>query len=82
MTTCKALILKAFDRFGGAMSIPEVARYVTGYSENNIATRLSEIQREGKLCSRFREGKNYKEWYLPVEQKTEYKFIENQGVFA
>ena len=32
-------------------------------SQNNIATRLNELEREGKLLSRYRVGKRFKEWY-------------------
>ena len=35
------------------------------YSQNNLATRLNDLEREGRLSSRYRDGKNFKEWMLP-----------------
>jgi len=34
------------------------------YSENCLATRLNDLEREGKLTSNYRENENFKEWGL------------------
>lgn len=34
------------------------------YSENNLATRLSELAREGVVIGKTRAGKAFKEWSL------------------
>ena len=39
---------------------------IDGYSENNLATRAFELHRDGKICGQFREGKNYKEYWIPI----------------
>jgi len=35
---------------------------IIGYSQNNTATRLPELAKEGKVISRYRKGTHYKEW--------------------
>jgi DNA-binding HxlR family transcriptional regulator len=37
---------------------------IVGVSENSIATRLSELAREGRVLGDRRPGKPYKEWRL------------------
>lgn len=50
---------------------------VWGYNQNNIATRLSELQKEGKVFGKIRSGTHYKEWSI-IKSK---KFEENgQGI--
>jgi hypothetical protein len=41
-------------------SIEELGLY--GYSNNNLATRLPELAKIGKVESRYRVSKHYKEW--------------------
>lgn len=50
------LIMKQSDK---PLAVHEIS--TTG-SANNNATRLNELEREGYLTSRFRNGKKYKEW--------------------
>ena len=38
---------------------------IIGYSENALATRLSELQRIGRVRGQRRPGKSFKEWFLP-----------------
>jgi len=40
-------------------------------SENNLATRLSELAKIGKVSSQYREGKRYKEWFISKLQQGE-----------
>ena len=37
---------------------------IFGYSENNICTRLSELQKAGLVIGTYRKGTHYKEWSL------------------
>ena len=41
---------------------------IMGYSENNLATRCSELARAGKISSRYRKKTHYKEWFIPEGQ--------------
>ena len=45
-----------------ALAVHELA--LVGYSENNLATRLSELQAAGKVIGTRRPGKQFKEWTL------------------
>jgi hypothetical protein len=60
--TCKELILQKLKWSAMPLAVHEFN--LEGYSQNNIATRLNECERAGLLKSRFREGKNFKEWSL------------------
>jgi hypothetical protein len=42
---------------------------VIGYSENNIATRLSELARAGRVVGRIRKGESFKEWAVAITPK-------------
>ncbi len=37
-----------------------------GTNENTIATRLTELATEGKVTSKYRDGKRFKEWATPL----------------
>ena len=58
--TSKDLIIDTLFHSGGWMAVHELG--ITSYSQNNLATRLPELAREGKVIGRFREKTNYKEW--------------------
>jgi predicted transcriptional regulator len=62
MTTCKEEILKFLRWSPSPRAVHEFA--IDGYSQNNIATRLNELEREGLLKSDYREGTRYKQWAL------------------
>ena len=59
------LCLRAAQR---PLAVHEMSIY--GYSQNNIATRMSELARSGIVKGYFRKGENFKEWSLApaVEQ--------------
>ena len=44
-------------------------------SQNNLATRLSELAAEKKVESKYRDGKAYKEWFVPRYEKTGQKIL-------
>ena len=74
MMTSKELILERLSESGKSLACHELN--ITGHSENALASRLSELQREGKIQSRYREGFRYKEWFLPSHV---FKFVAGQG---
>ncbi len=61
-TTAKDLILEELETRREWLAVHEFE--IKSYSQNNIATRLSELFRAGKIEGRFREGKNLKEWRI------------------
>lgn len=67
--TCKDLIMDCFKRVDVPMAVHEVHAHVPEYSENNLATRLNELERAGRLASRYRKGFQYKEWFLNCDGK-------------
>ena len=68
---------KILDRLSKAMMPLAVHEMkIEGYSENNIATRLSELAREGKVIGAYRKGTSFKEWQ-PI-RKQEFK-VEASG---
>ena len=63
--TCKKVILERLRSAGRPLAAHEFNHPdFTGYSENCIATRLSEMALAGVLIGRFRQGKPFKEWLL------------------
>ena len=58
----KDLIVKRLEEASEPLATHEL--HIIGYSENNIATRLSELQSEGIVKGHYRLGAHYKEWYL------------------
>jgi len=41
---------------------------ISRYSENNIATRCSELAKDGVIFGRYRKGARFKEWGLTAGQ--------------
>lgn len=62
MPKCKELILQALGNSEKPLSVHELC--IEGYSENNLATRLSELSRAGLIEGTYRPGTAYKQWYL------------------
>jgi hypothetical protein len=42
---------------------------VIGYSQNNLATRLSELARAGSVVGRIRKSEAFKEWAVAITPK-------------
>lgn len=61
-TTAKEMILKRLKELGRPVAVHELG--VIGYSENNLATRLSELARAGVVVGARRPGFAFKEWSL------------------
>lgn len=65
----KERIMEWIFKIGKPQAIHEIQLY--GLSQNNIATRLSELTKDGKLICRYRtdNGKkcSYKEWAIEFE---------------
>ncbi len=63
MITAKSEILRVLSSVGGeALAVHELKRHLPSYSENSLATRVSELHAEGEVVGRKRLGKPYKEW--------------------
>ncbi len=62
--TMKDMIMDVFNRENRAFAPHEFFEYGIIHNDHSISARLNELEREGKLKSRYREGKNYKEWYV------------------
>lgn len=58
--SAKPLIIERLKALGGFVAIHELK--VQGYSENCVATRLSEMAKAGLVIGRYRDGENFKEW--------------------
>jgi hypothetical protein len=58
--TAKILILERLKQSGSWLAVHELN--IIGISDNAAATRLSELAKQGKVVSRFRTGKRFKEW--------------------
>lgn len=56
----KELILKRLKEAGQPLAIHELC--LMGYSENNLATRISELAADGLIVGSFRPGTHFKEW--------------------
>ena len=63
MTAVKQAIANALKCADAPLAVHELP--IAGYSQNNLATRLSEMAKEGLIIGRRRAGKAYKEWTLP-----------------
>ena len=66
MPKCKELILQRLATSSVPLATHEL--HILGYSENNIATRLSEMARAGVIEGTYRKGQSYKEWYVKKGQ--------------
>lgn len=78
--TSKELILKRLQESSQPLAVHEF--YIMGLNENNIATRLSELAKEGIVQGNFRKGKSFKEWSLLKNKNVNFKFEGNgQMVF-
>lgn len=60
--TAKDMVLVRLKQSRQALAVHEFD--IQGYSENNIATRLSELAREGLVKGNRRDGRQFKEWSL------------------
>lgn len=80
--TCNDLILKRLEN-GENLAVHEF--HINGYSENNVATRLSELAKAGLVIGRFRKGEKFKEWSMvkvPKVHRVEFYEEDGQMVFA
>lgn len=74
--SCKDLILRHIDFYRKPRAVHEIE--IDGYNQNNIATRLNDLEREGELKSRVRAGVKYKEWYREswyLDKNGQFKFF-------
>ena len=53
-----------------------------GYSENAIATRLSEMAHAGEVIGTYRKGEAFKEWRLIHVQPIQIRYEGNQQVMG
>ncbi len=60
--TSKDLILRRLEDVGRPLAVHELQ--IFGYSENSIATRLSELAQAGKVIGLDQPGVNFKRWRL------------------
>ena len=61
--TAKHLILMRLQEAGKPLAVHQFHIYAV--SDNALATRLSELAKEGKVVGKFPGGKPYKVWSLP-----------------
>lgn len=61
-TTAKQEIVRRLKELGKPVAVHELG--VIGYSENNLATRLSELAKAGIVIGARRPGFAFKEWRL------------------
>ncbi len=64
--TAKQAILERLKTAPEPLSVHELA--IAGYSENNLATRLSEMAKAGLVVGIRRPGKAFKEWSLAPQE--------------
>lgn len=62
--TAKSEILRVLAASAAPLAVHEMGGSIVGYSENALATRVSELHAEGKIVGRTRLGQDYKEWRL------------------
>jgi predicted transcriptional regulator len=62
MASAKELILEKLRWTPHWLAAHEM--HIEGHSENSVCSRLPEMENAGIVKSRFREGKNFKEWSL------------------
>lgn len=60
--TAKGAIVNRLLEAAGPLAVHEM--YLPGFSENAIATRLSEMAKAGYVVGTVRPGKRFKEWAL------------------
>ena len=60
--TARQEILRVLSEVGRPLAVHEFG--IKTHSENNLATRLSELAATGQVVGSRREGKAYKEWRL------------------
>ena len=73
--TCNDRILEVLANSPTPLAVHEMK--IEGYSENNVATRLSELCRAGLVEGSYRKGQSYKEWYL---KRGQLELIRKAGV--
>lgn len=66
MPKLKAIVYRVLSSSKTPLAVHEMG--IIGYSENNIATRMSDYAREGWVEGTYRKGQSYKEWYLKKGQ--------------
>jgi DNA-binding transcriptional ArsR family regulator len=64
--TTKERILAALDAAGVGLACHQIN--LIGVSQNSLATRLSELQKAGKVRGSFDGGKPYKTWRIMSPQ--------------
>lgn len=62
----KQIIIECLRESTKPLAVHELP--MTGYSQNNLATRLSELAREGVVKGQFRPHTSFKEWTLNPTQ--------------
>ena len=79
MTSSQAVIecLKLANK---PMATHEVRAYIfenfgLSFNENNLATRCSELSHCGKIAGNIRQGKHYKEWWIPADENGQYRLF-------
>lgn len=66
MSKLKAIVYRVLASSKTPLAVHEMG--IIGYSENNLATRMSEYAREGWVEGTYRKGQQFKEWYLKKGQ--------------
>jgi len=79
MTPAKSLILSRLEEAGKPLAAHELQ--IWSVSDNAAATRLNELEREGKLKSHYRPGKRFKEWWIVRAEETRFK-ADEQGQYS
>lgn len=62
--TAKGAILLRLREAGKPLAVHELS--INGYSENSLASRLSELAKAGLVKGDTRKGHAYKEWSIPA----------------
>jgi len=62
--TIKEQAMEVIENTGKPLAAHEFRDYGIMTNDNCMSSRLNELEREGKLESRFRQGKRFKEWYV------------------
>lgn len=60
--TAKELIIRRLEQSDRPLAVHEFD--IAGYNENNLATRVSELARTGRVIGVRRPGCSFKEWSL------------------
>jgi predicted transcriptional regulator len=69
--TAKSEILRVLAAASQPLAVHEISPSITGYSENALATRLSELHADGKVVRRKRPGEAFNEWRLATHEETQ-----------